>query len=257
VIVNDAEAIHVVTRSGMRSVLLWKLRPGREYAIEVGKDVTLRVTRLGEGSFEVGGARLFFAQSGSALRLYDAESGKVEDVSTGEIGGHFTDVLYRRGSPVPIAAHAWLEIRENSKSPPEAGGIISFELDDVYLALRAGGRTVVTKAGHAYDELRGLGLRYETGGERGWLSPVYYANKSGKAYEVVCLTCLRDFEWAVAFQRIAWYPTGTVNYDADVITPNGLLAYAGVKAVDVPGFGRLDLGEVLAAAKGSKVRLHV
>jgi len=32
---------------------------------------------------------------------------------------------------------------------------------------------------------------------------------------------------------------------------------SGVKAVDVPGFGRLYLGEVLAAAKGSKVCLHV
>jgi len=58
-----------------------------------------------------------------------------------------------------------------------------FELDDVYLTLRANGMIVVTKAGHAYGALRGLGLKCEAGGEHGWLSPVYYAKKSGEEHK--------------------------------------------------------------------------
>jgi len=60
-----------------------------------------------------------------------------------------------------------------------------------------------------------LGLRYEAEGAGGYLSPVYKASDEEKKYEVVCATCIKNFEWAVAFRKEEWLKDRTTMYEVD------------------------------------------
>jgi len=246
------EVLHIIYKDKVLSILLGELKRGVEYTVEVDKGAAVRV-RLGD-SIEVEGAKWFYVQSGSELWLYNAEDGTRKAVAAGEVGDSVR-ALYAWRNRYPIAAYAWIEYAKEPELPVkplwlpgvpmpiyvEVGPPPAVVEKGAYLVVSADGRTVAAKAACA-SMLKELGLKYEAGGEYGRLNPVYRAEEDGRQYAVVCLTCLRGFEWAVAFRRVRW-ARGFTEYGAEIFTPNGYLAYGGRRLVEVPGYGEVDLEE--------------
>jgi len=250
--------LHFETNDRIRSVLISSLKPNVEYTVEIDRGFAVQI-QVDENSFKVEGADWFLVQDGDNLILYDVEDNEKEVIPTSEIG-YYVRTLYHRGNAKPITAYAWLEVIEPKPLPArllwlpdspfpiytEVGGPSAIEEKDMYLVVSADGRIVATKA-ICSSMLQELGLRYKAEGEEGYLDPVYSAKEDGRRYEVVCLTCLRGLEWAVAFRREKWIRLG-VEYDTEVFTPNGHLTYDS-RSVYVPGFGELDLEEWHEKAK--------
>jgi len=250
-------ALHFVVNGKIRSVLISSLKPNVEYTVEIGEK-TVQI-QLDENSPKVEGVDWFFVQDGNGLILYDAKNGKKEVVPVSEVG-YLMRALYRENLAMPITAYAWLEVVE-PKGPPikpvwlsgrrfpilmKIGGPSLVDENDVYLVVSANGRVVATDA-ICSPVLQELGLRYKAEGESGYLNPVYKAKRGERRYKVVCLTCLRDLGWAVIFRRVKWTHRG-VEYDAEVFTPNGYLAYD-IRYVEIPDHGKLDLEEWYEKAK--------
>jgi len=256
--IEPADIIHVAAGP---SIPIVSLSYGKEYTVDIGEGRRLKVVRLPDGVDVSGDFAWITAQRGDEFVLY--KRGEREVLPVVKVGDEYASLFYERDGVLPIAAFAALDTA--AKRPSADSEVLPYKfrrykvmaIEDMYIAVgNRRGDVVAAKAGCARQSLLALGPRYSAGEESGHLSPVYATgahNRQDGAVEreYICLTCIREFKFAVVIMPIFWYDTYTVTYYANVITDRGFLYYVirHGETVPVPGYGDVDPAKVKIMAE--------